>query len=153
MRSKAPLALMEQMIMLLVFALAAALCVQAFVKSDSISTRSEARDRAALAAQSAAETIKYIGGDTENALSGAAKQLNGKYESDLLLINYDKNWNITNDKPAYELTAEGVNADVPGMQKAVVKVNAYDGSGGTDTIFEINTAWQETLVQEVNPNE
>ena len=32
MRSKAPLLLMEQMVMLAVFALAAALCVQAFVR-------------------------------------------------------------------------------------------------------------------------
>ena len=37
MRSKAPLLLMEQMVMLLVFALAAALCLQAFVKSDGLS--------------------------------------------------------------------------------------------------------------------
>lgn len=32
MRSKAPLVMMEQMVMLLVFALAAALCLQAFVR-------------------------------------------------------------------------------------------------------------------------
>ena len=48
MRSKAPLILMEQMVMLLVFALAAALCLQAFVKSDELSARGEARDRAAV---------------------------------------------------------------------------------------------------------
>ncbi len=34
-QSEAPLALMEQMVMLLVFALAAALCLQAFVRSDT----------------------------------------------------------------------------------------------------------------------
>ena len=34
MRSKTPLALMEQMVMVLVFALAAALCLQVFVVSD-----------------------------------------------------------------------------------------------------------------------
>ena len=45
MKSKAPLMLMEQMIMLLVFALAAALCLQAFVKSEQLSSRSENRDR------------------------------------------------------------------------------------------------------------
>ena len=37
MRSKAPLALMEQMVMVLVFALAAALCLQAFALADRIS--------------------------------------------------------------------------------------------------------------------
>ena len=34
MRSKSPLALMEQVVMVLVFALAAALCIQVFVFSD-----------------------------------------------------------------------------------------------------------------------
>ena len=58
MRSKAPLAMMEQMVMLLVFALAAALCLQAFVKSDQMSKRMEAQDRAATLCQSAAEVIR-----------------------------------------------------------------------------------------------
>ena len=58
MRSKAPLVLIEQMVMLLVFALASALCLQAFVKSDAISVRSEEKGRAAIAAQNAAEVIR-----------------------------------------------------------------------------------------------
>ena len=51
MRSKTPLALMEQVIMVLVFALAAALCLRAFVLSDRISRDCEERDRAIMAAQ------------------------------------------------------------------------------------------------------
>ena len=51
MKSKAPLALMEQMVMLLVFALAAALCLQAFVQSDRLSRESEARAHAAVLCQ------------------------------------------------------------------------------------------------------
>ncbi|MEI3306106.1 MAG: hypothetical protein V8R40_08850 [Dysosmobacter sp.] len=46
MRSKAPLALMEQLVMVLVFALAAALCVQVFVLSGQTSRWNAARDRA-----------------------------------------------------------------------------------------------------------
>jgi Tfp pilus assembly protein PilX len=57
-RSKTPLALMEQLVMVLVFALAAALCVQVFVLSDRTSRYGEARDRALLEAQSAAEALK-----------------------------------------------------------------------------------------------
>ena len=56
MTSKAPLLLMEQMVMLVVFALAAALCVQAFVRSDAASARNEARDEAVVLCQNAAET-------------------------------------------------------------------------------------------------
>ena len=52
MKSKAPLLLMEQMVMLLVFALAAALCLQAFVRSEAMSRESEARDHAAVLCQS-----------------------------------------------------------------------------------------------------
>ena len=47
MRSKAPLVLMEQLVMVLVFALAAALCVQVFVLSDQTSRNYAARDRGA----------------------------------------------------------------------------------------------------------
>ena len=46
MRSKAPLALMEQMVMVLVFALAAALCLQAFALADRISRQNAERDQA-----------------------------------------------------------------------------------------------------------
>ena len=54
MKSKAPLALMEQIVMLLVFALAAALCLQAFVKSEQTSRDSQSRGNAALSVQIAA---------------------------------------------------------------------------------------------------
>ena len=63
MRNKAPLALMEQLVMVLVFALAAALCVQALVLADNRSREMEHRDRALLEAQNAVETLKSCGGD------------------------------------------------------------------------------------------
>ena len=58
MRSKSPLALMEQLVMVLVFALAAALCVQAFVLADGRSQQTVDRDHALLEAQNVAETLK-----------------------------------------------------------------------------------------------
>ena len=58
MKSKAPLMLMEQMVMLLVFAIAAALCLQGFVKSSDISKLSRARDMAVIEAQNAAEAVR-----------------------------------------------------------------------------------------------
>ena len=63
MRSKAPLALMEQMVMVLVFALAAALCLQAFALADRISRQNAERDQALVAAQNAAEQVKQVRGD------------------------------------------------------------------------------------------
>ena len=80
MKSKAPLLLMEQMVMLLVFALAAALCLQAFVKSDAVSRRSGDRDRAVVLCQSAAEAIRHTG-DVEEGLELARQ---GKMYMELL---------------------------------------------------------------------
>ena len=63
MRSKTPLALMEQVIMVLVFALAAALCLRAFIFADTLSRACEERDNAVMAAQTVAETLKLCRGD------------------------------------------------------------------------------------------
>ena len=52
---------------MLVFALAAALCLQVFVLSDKTSRRNEARDRAVLEAQNTAEELKSLRGDLAQA--------------------------------------------------------------------------------------
>ena len=77
MRSKAPLALMEQLVMVLVFALAAALCVQVFVLSGQTSRWNESRDRALVEAQNAAEILKGLSGDYEAACAACGGQWNG----------------------------------------------------------------------------
>lgn len=61
MKSKAPLVMMEQIVMVLIFALAAALCLQTFVLSGRISQNTEAKNRAVVEAQNAAETMKSGG--------------------------------------------------------------------------------------------
>ena len=65
MHSKAPLALMEQIIMLLVFALSAALCLQVFALSGRISHGMEDKALAVTEVRNAAESIKISGGDFE----------------------------------------------------------------------------------------
>ena len=63
--SKAPLVLMEQVIMVLVFALVAAMCIQAFALARSISLRMAERDHAMNISQTLAETVKAYGGSLE----------------------------------------------------------------------------------------
>jgi Tfp pilus assembly protein PilV len=58
MKSKATLFLMEQLVMLLVFALAAVLCMSVFVRSDRISEEIKQRDEAVILASNAAEMLK-----------------------------------------------------------------------------------------------
>ena len=58
MKNKASLILMEQLIMILVFALAAALCLQVFAKSVQIAEQTACRDAAVQMAQNGAELWK-----------------------------------------------------------------------------------------------
>lgn len=60
MKSKASLFLMEQLVMLLVFALAAALCLGVFVRVDRISAETKQRDEAVILASNAAEMLKSV---------------------------------------------------------------------------------------------
>lgn len=60
MKSKAPLVMMEQMIMVLVFAIASALCLQTFVLSEKISEKNKLETLAALKAQNIAEQLKAL---------------------------------------------------------------------------------------------
>ena len=142
MKSKAPLLLMEQMIMLLVFALAAALCLQAFVQSDARSRRIQERDQAVNLVQNVAETARGRGGGTESALTGAAEELGYHYEQGLLWQDFDADWNPAPDGGGvYHLDARGVSTDVPGLN--VLRVGVYtSSSGGLESLFEIETAWQ-----------
>ena len=72
MKNKTSLLLMEQLVMVLVFALAAALCLTVFVKADRISRETARRDEAVLLAQNAAQALKATSGDTERAIVTAS---------------------------------------------------------------------------------
>lgn len=61
MKHKASLILMEQLVMILVFALAAALCLQVFARAEGISQETARRDEAVVLAQNAAELLKATG--------------------------------------------------------------------------------------------
>ena len=141
MKSKAPLLLMEQMVMLLVFALAAALCLQAFVKSDGISKDSENRDRAAALCQSAAESVCHCGGDM--AAAAALLEVPYPYGGDDLSfeIHYNEDWTLCDNREyAFCLRIRPVDSGVDGLGKAAVEmINTADQM----VIFEIQTAWQE----------
>lgn len=121
MRSKAPLALMEQAVMLLVFALTAALCARIFVSADQISRRCEARDRAVLEAQNAAETLKR-GGCVDTA--------------------YDADWRPAEGEAAYRLTTAYTESPNPYLWTAEVTVSAADGT----VLFTLPVAGQRQEV-------
>ncbi|MDO5445754.1 MAG: hypothetical protein Q4F31_09075 [Eubacteriales bacterium] len=63
MKNKAVLSLIEQVIMVLVFAVAAAICLRVFMHADSISQDSSYTDSAFVMAQNTAEMIKNSCGE------------------------------------------------------------------------------------------
>ena len=142
MRSKSPLALMEQVIMVLVFALAAALCLRVFAFADRMSERNADIDRAVTICQNAAETLKMQGGDVAHAQSGAAELLGGSVEQGVWYILYDERWSEVTDlsEAAYALYVQGVPTEVDGLYRADVRVDTCEEN--TETLFSIPVAWQ-----------
>lgn len=152
MKSKAPLVLMEQMVMLLVFALAAALCLQAFVKSDEKSRQMEARDHAVLLCQSVAETIRGNGGDIGDAMGAVTGQslaveglgFEARFDESWELIEADRSF--TAGRQYYCVWANEIDSEIPGLGKAEVYVESVAPSDGEITrIFQIEVAWQEEV--------
>ncbi len=100
MKSKAPLVMMEQIVMVLVFALAAALCLQTFVLSGRISKKTEMKNRAVVEVQNAAETMKKGG------ISKYLEEYAPEKTGDTLTTFFSEDWQIIKEKDAadYVLT-------------------------------------------------
>lgn len=81
MKNKAPLSLIEQVIMLLVLAVAAVLCLQVFLWADRQADRNSLTDSALQQVQNTAEVLKASGGD----LDIAANLCGGRVEDGLWL--------------------------------------------------------------------
>ena len=145
MRSRSPLALMEQVVMVLVFALAAALCLQVFVLSDQTSRRNEAIDRAVTECQNAAETLKAAGGDTAHAQQTAAEQMGGTVEQGLWYLFYNEDWVPVDGNPdaSYGLYAQGIPSEIEGLVQAKVWVTEEENG---EELFSLSVSWQEVGV-------
>lgn len=137
MKSKAPLVMMEQMVMILVFALAAALCLQAFVLSDSLSQEGERRDKAVLLCQNLAEECKagvYYPQD------GDSSPVSDWEVSEPLVFYYDENGQQTDSPSAYRVEAEPCVSEFAGLARA--QITAYDQESGKN-LYSLYIAWQD----------
>ena len=139
MRSKAPLALIEQLIMVLVFALAAALCLQAFAAADGLSGEKELRDRALTEGQSMAELTKACSGD----LARAAGLYGGTWDGTSWICLFDGDWNQTETETEaaclLEVTPQP-GEDGLGLAQVDARV-----PGGEEPIFSFPVSWQEEV--------
>lgn len=137
MRSKAPLALMEQLVMALVFALAAALCVQAFAAAEGISRTGAARDKAVILVQTAAETLKGSGGDYER----TASSLGGAQEGTAWAVYYDEDLAPADSREAAAYILE-LDPQDAGDGLGAARVGVYP-AGDAEPLFGVTVAWQE----------
>lgn len=133
--SKAPLVLMEQVIMVLVFALVAALCIQAFVLSRTLSIQMTDRDHAMNVSQTLAETVKAYGGDPER----VCETLGGETDGDRMRFFYDADWNASTETDASFLLVLEQEAGEGFCRNG--KVTVTDSSGERE-IISMNIAWQ-----------
>lgn len=102
MKNKSVLVMIEHMVMLLVFALAAAVCLRMFALSEKLSRTCEAADRAVLVAQNAAESLKKNGLVWLTEQSGALHTKENTW-----VIFYDENWELSEEESmVYALVAE-----------------------------------------------
>ena len=119
MRSKTPLVLMEQLVMVLVFAMAAAICLQVFGLSDRLSKENEARAEAALLAQNTAEELKSSYGE--------------------VLLDWEEADGIYYmEEDGYRVQVQTAETEISGLQKVRLQVLQEE-----EVLFEIPVAWQE----------
>ena len=129
MKNKAPLSLMEQLVMLLVFALSAALCLQ-------ISRRCEAQAHAVTAVQNTAESVKFCRGN----VSQYPHLLGGSGTSQQWEIGYDHNWTaVSTGQTAYRVVITPESTPLPTLGKAVITAMTE----AEDILFSVTVSWQE----------
>lgn len=121
MKNKTTLMLMEQLVMITVFALASALCLQMFAFAYRTSRYQTQRDRATLEAQNAAEAMK--GGAQEYFYSAGAE-----FSGDgACMVLYDAEWKPVQNGESYILTVMPVATGTPYLWKVEVSVRTVAG--------------------------
>ena len=141
MKSKTPLALIELVIMILIFSLTAALCLRAFVWADQISYESSIRDQAVIQIQTAAETIKACSGNLEDAAAILDAQVSADGQS------------LTIPGQDFVLTAEKRTANTRGLGCAFLSAAPppYSDAAAaplSEPVFTLEIFWQEVASDE-----
>lgn len=136
MKNKTPLPLMEQLIMILVFALSAALCLQDFALADHLSRQQKSREKAVVIAQNIAETLKAFSGD----YASAFEQTGGVWDGSDWNIYYDESGRpLPSVEDSVFLTqVTPLESGNPLLGSAHIHVH-YD----QEILFEITISWQE----------
>lgn len=120
MKNRTPLVLIELTVMLLVFALAAALCLQGFIWANGTSLEESHKDQAFLQLQNAAELLK------------AGKALPEA-------VCFDENWQQTQEAPAFILRITPMEQQIAYLATAHLEITKADGT----SLGELTVSYQE----------
>ena len=136
MKNRTLLPLMEQLLMIAVFALAAALCLQGFSLANRISKERQAKDTAVIMAQNAAEILKSVSGDFNKACdiyAGTASEANW-------YVSYDTEWSplTAPEDEAYSLQAVLCETGSPLFGSATICIKE-----GSRVLYTLTVGWQE----------
>ena len=130
---RSSLVLMEQVLMLLVFSVAAAFCVQSFALSRDMSRQAAVLDHALTQAQNAAELLKSSGGTAGEGLELLCVTLGGNRQGD----SWQWEQALTEEGAAtYTLEASASPEDDPSQ----VTIRCLDEAG--EILFSLPVAWQ-----------
>lgn len=122
MKDKAPLLLMEQLIMILVFALTAAICLRGFAYASQVSRDIRQREQAVLLVQSAAEELK-VSRQTDSTCY---------YDEMLEAVDAQENW-------CFRVVVQSQTSGISGLGQAQIRVDSTD----TENLFTLTVGWQE----------
>ena len=140
-RSKSALFLMEQLIVIGVFAICASACV--WILTTSYMTAKDSRDLsfAMLAAESAAETYKAAGGDiakVSDILGGSVALVD---DAETLYLFYNSDWHdCTSEDAVYMLRLAGTPADAESALLRIGMLSVLRISAGGDEILSFSLA-------------
>jgi len=146
MKSKSSLVLIEQLLMLLVFAICAAVCLSVFNYANQVSAQNQMKIQAIQHTQNIAERIQGFDQDILNDKEKLAKELNAYATTDTVMLYYDYAWQ-TVDKPAAVYTLQI--KEMLGSKDNLGQISMTMLHIAEDKIiFEIPIAWQKEVEDE-----
>jgi len=99
-RSRSTLALIEQIIVIAIFAVCAAVCVNIIVTSYLMTVKAVDTRNALSVAESAAESFKAFEGDTKSVFELLGSASSGHFNENTVTIFFDSNWKPTGEANA-----------------------------------------------------
>ena len=134
--SKSSLFLIELIIVILFFSIAAAICVLLFAHARVTSIESGRLTMSVTYSQNAVEALRATGGNDQGLeqLLGVKKKTDGSF-----VAEYDKDWNLVESNGEYRLTMVVSSDDARKLLRGEVSIAEFD-NGEYKEIYSVNTS-------------